>query len=408
MRKTLITLALFGTACGSSEPGEAPGLGTGPLYAVQHNLNAPDGRLVYVNLISSLDAPGDAILAEDAIEIEGYAAVQAFDGALFIAESDEKTITRWEFDAEGRPTPGDRVSFANEETGTFWNDDFLFLDASTAWYANTPGQEIIVWDPTAMQIKGKIPVTGLPSALPVTFHGLMRVGDRVFIPVTFANWDTYEAYPRVVVAVLSISEGRVIGVWEDDRCGMPSSVLPGRNVTADGTLYLLGDAFYGTWRHAGTPTAPPNCVLRILPDADGFDANWSMNLDNAVAGYGDVSTLLIDDANGRVYFDLMRQPNAPFATVDDLWDWQFAAGNTRRVGCAFPSFGSCDFVDTAVGGTMHWYTGKVDGRPLLTSLGRADNNTSEFGACSVYELTNQGPVKLFETTGFISQIIRVR
>lgn len=406
----LCTAALFVAACDESktEDTDATG-GDGPLYAVQHNINAPDGRLVYVSLLPSLDDPGSATDLSNAIEVSGYAAVQAFDGALFIAEDEKQSITRWELDENDRPVPGATVSFANEELGTFWNESFLFIDATTAWYANDAAQEIIVWNPTTMEITGKIPVSGLEmSDLPVSFHGLTRVEDRVFLPISFVDWDTYEAHSSIVVAVLSISEQRVLDVWEDSRCAIPTSALPNLNLASDGTLYVVGDAFYGTWRHGGSPMAPPNCVLRVQPGADGFDPSWSQTLDGSIPGYGDLSTLVIDDLEGRVFTDLMKLPEEPFATVDDLWDWQIVPGNTRRVRCALPDWTDCEFADDGMDGTLHWFSAKLDGRVLMTSLREANNDTEEFGSCAVYDMTADGPRELFETAGFISNIVKVR
>jgi len=399
-------------ACGDGEADagdDGPGDASGPLYAVQHNINAPDGRLVYMSLIPSLDEPGDAISVENAIEISGYAAVQAFGGAVFVAENETLAITRWDIDADGRPVPGPQVSFANEALSTFWNDNFLYVDSETVWYANDAAQEIIVWNPRTMEITGKIAVDGLDmSTLPVSFHGLTRVDDRVFMPVSFVDWDSYQAHPAIVMVVFSVADQQVSAIWEDTRCAIPASVLPNLNVTSDGTLYVLGDAFYGTWLHGGTPAVPPSCAIRVLPGADGFDPDWSVSLDGSIEGYGDMATLVIDDARGRVYTDLMKQPDEPFETVEALWDWQVVPDNTRRVSCSFPGWDECEFADEEMDGSRHWFSAKIDGRVLMTSLREANNDTVEFGECAVYDMTADGPRELFETAGFVSNIVRVR
>ncbi|MCU0673960.1 MAG: hypothetical protein MUE69_14340, partial [Myxococcota bacterium] len=283
-------------ACGDDAT-EGPDLVEQPvLYAVQHNINAPDGRLVYINLIPSLDAPGAAIDTSNAIELSGYAAMQSFDGALFVAENESRTITRYEIDAYGRPTEAGRLSFAAEEVDTFWNENFLYVDSNTAWYANSAAGEILIWDPTAMEIRDRIVVEGMDSisALPFDFEGFVRVEDRVFMPLSFLDWDAYEAEPNIAVAVFSVSEDRLLGIWEDTRCALPMSSLPHMSVATDGTLYLAGDSGWGAWNHGALPAIEGTCAVRILPAADGFDPEWTATTHDAVEGYEGMMSLVVD------------------------------------------------------------------------------------------------------------------
>ncbi len=191
---------LFALGCGSDDknPDVTNNANAPALYAVQHNVNAPDGRLVYVNVIPSLDTPGEALKPANAIELSGYAAMQSFNGALYISNGEKRTITKWNVDPNGKLVPGPALSLANEELGTFWNENFLYIDANTAWYANERAKQIIVWNPTSMELVGRIPMPGLDkSALPAAFQGMVRIGDRVLLPVMFADWDTYTALPEV-------------------------------------------------------------------------------------------------------------------------------------------------------------------------------------------------------------------
>jgi len=399
-----------GTGCGD-DGGNSPDAETydGPLYAVQHNVNTPDGRTVYINVFRDLDSPGEGIEPSQAIEISGYAAVQAHDGALFVSEDETKQITRWDIDDAGRPAPGPVLSLANEALDTFWNHSFLYVDADAAWYANDGNSEILLWNPTTMELTGRIPVTGLDfSGLPVAFHGLVPSGDRVFMPISFVDWDALDAHLEVVVAEFSLSREELVAVHRDDRCAVSMSTFAQNSVAEDGTFYVIGDAGFGTFNHADLDVAPPACVLRIRPQDAGFDPDFAVTLDGAIDGYADASTLLVDPEAGRIFTDLMKQPDSPFETVDDLWDWQYAPGNTRRVACDFPGFDNCAFIDEGIAGSLHWYSTRVDERTLMTSLLTADNEESDFGDCAVYDMSDGSPRELLRTTGFISNLFRVR
>lgn len=409
-----LTLSLLSAGCGAPATVDDTAGGDGltpydgPLYAVQHNVNSPEGRIVYVNVLRSLDDPGDAVSLDNAIEINGYAAVQAYDGALYIAQDETKTLTRWEFDEAGQPSPGTVLSLGNEALDTFWNESFLFVDAATAWYANDGNQEILIWNPSTMELTGRIPVTGLDfTDLPLAFHGLGVSGDRVFMPISFVDWDALDAHMEVIVAEFSLKDEALVAIHRDDRCAVSMSTKPAQSIAADGTLYVVGDAGFGTFNHADLDEAPPACILRIRPSDAGFDPDWSLVLDDAISGYGDASTLVVDSTQGRAFTDLMKQPEEPFETVDDLWDWQYTPGHTRRVGCDLPAFDNCGFVDDGMDGSLHWYSTKLDDRTLMTSLLTAENDDSDFGDCVIYDMTEAGPQALFQTTGFISNVVRV-
>lgn len=405
-----LTVAAVGTGCGDDggSGGDADAY-DGPLYAVQHNINTPDGRTVYVNVFRGLDEPGEGIALDQAIEISGYAAVQAYNGALYVSEDETKRMTRWDIDETGRPQPGPVLSLANEALDTFWNESFLYVDDDTAWYANDGNNEILLWDPSAMALKGRIAIPGLDfTELPVAFHGLVRSDDRVFMPISFVDWDALEAHMEVVVAEFSLSREELVAVHRDTRCAVSMSTLAQNSVDENGTFYVVGDAGFGTFNHANLDTAPPACVLRIRPEDSGFDPNWSVVLDDAIDGYADASTLLVDPETGRVFTDLMKQPETPFETVDDLWDWQYTPGNTRRVSCSFPDFNDCKFVDDGIAGALHWYSTRVDERTLMTSLLTAENDEDDFGDCVVYDMSAATPLELFRTTGFISNVFRIR
>jgi hypothetical protein len=246
------------------------------------------------------------------------------------------------------------------------------------------------------------------SALPIAFRGITRVGQRVFMPVAFADWDTNTAFPEVVVVVFRTSDASVELILRDTRCGVPASVIPPGNVGPDGTYYVLGDGWYGSWIHGGKPSSGPSCALRVPMGANAFDPAWKQVLDGVIPGFGDMSTLLVHGPTNLVYTDLMKQPPQPFASFDDLWAWQTVAGNKRRVACSASTWSDCKFVDTGFDGSLHWFSTIVDDRVLMTSLRSADQSTAQFGNCSVYDMTPTGPKRLFETTGFISNIVRVR
>ncbi|MCU0673399.1 MAG: hypothetical protein MUE69_11470 [Myxococcota bacterium] len=240
----------------------------------------PEGRTGYLRELSSLDV-GEVDNA-DATEITGNARVYVpGDGRVFVGSGEAPTVTEHVRDERGRLVPRRVVSLASFVSGGApFGHVFVSADRALLF-----ADDVVIWNPTEMILEG---TTSLDDAVregraPSAGVGVRR-GDRLYVPVSYAPFPNVD--DRMYVLVLD-AEGAVIDVLEDDR-GQQTGAL---ELADDGTIYVASDNGYVLPRF-GTELVRPSVVLRILPDADGFDPEWSIDLRAATGG---------DDATGFEY-----------------------------------------------------------------------------------------------------------
>jgi hypothetical protein len=291
----------------SDEPVTPPVDGIEPRggWMFQSLIDAPDGRTAYLTWIQDLAAV-DAVLGnERALEVAGNGRVYTHGGRAWAGAGDTPTITPLRLEA-GAITPVEELAVSLAGFG-FAQSPFghVFVSEDEAYLF---GDSAVVWDPLANELVDELSLepARVGGRLPDAGVGVVR-GGLAFVPVT------YEVFPNVDdavhVLVLDTDARSVRGVLSDDRCKSAGSV----SLLADGTLWVTGTHAY-LLPEFGQVGAPVTCLLRIPPDADGFDPTFVRYFQD-ITGHDATGFVPLDERRAVAF--VFDEAVVPAAAVDD-------------------------------------------------------------------------------------------
>ncbi|MEM8937844.1 MAG: hypothetical protein AAGC64_00695 [Bacteroidota bacterium] len=286
----LLFLLLALVSCNNDDDGTNPEDSLPTAYFVQTTVQNNSGRTVFVNILSSLT---DEVDLSQAFEFPGTTRARAFNGKLYIFDSENVEIIRYDISEENDLIEEDRFSMAGTGAGNFVSG-IAFVNEE---YAVSPFQEIgafIVWNPTAMEIRGTI---DFPTETPdVSF---LRIGGagvdldgRVYYSIgtfdftTFANDPGARAF--IVDPVANTAE-----LVEDLTA---SSGISGTIDPNTGDYYYNGEAVAGFGRYNAPPDQqdPAASILRIQRGENRFDPTFNLATSRLnESGYTEVRNLTI-------------------------------------------------------------------------------------------------------------------
>jgi hypothetical protein len=218
---------------------------------------APEGRL---DLSTALELP-DALVAQN-------------DEAIFIGDNERLVFQRYEVNADYSFTLAGEFSLQGYGVD-YINNQPLFFSPTTAYYVDAPRGQIIVFNPTSMQITGDIQVPELLRDDYLVWLGPShRVGDRYLAAVLYTNED-YTATPpdSTVGIILEDNPNAPIRFLRDERgVGAYLSLVDSR-----GDLYLAADGLSGDLALTGQDV-PTSRVLRVQNGADAVDPSYMLDL----------------------------------------------------------------------------------------------------------------------------------
>ncbi|WP_200978203.1 hypothetical protein [Echinicola sp. 20G] len=257
----------------------------GDLYAIFYRVSTPDGRLHYTTLINDLMT--GSIDPSNAIETSGNARFFAPDSEEYftIADPADYSFTRYNITEDNKIWEGEKFSMANEGVTDLQNRN-IFLSQTKAYYIDYTQGQIIVWNPETMAITKSF---NLPEQLrdgyqgnwvTMPFYDFQIVGNRLYIPAGWMNWENETYVDRTGLAIVDIENDAVISYSEDDRC--PLAVMP--------AIMENGDAYYGTSYYLPYATTSRQkedcgCILKVEAGADGFDQDYDPYYMDQIEGY---------------------------------------------------------------------------------------------------------------------------
>jgi hypothetical protein len=218
---------------------------------------APQGRL---DLSTALELP-DALVAQN-------------DEAIFIGDNERLVLQRYEVNADYSFTLAGEFSLQGYGVD-YINNLPLFFSPTTAYYVDAPRGQIIVFDPTSMQITGDIQVPELlREGYRVWLGPSHRIGDRYLAAVLYTNEDyTATAPDSTVGIILEDNPSEPLRFLRDTRgIGAYLSLVDSR-----GDLYLAADGLSGDLALTGQDV-PSSRVLRVQNGADGVDPSYLLDL----------------------------------------------------------------------------------------------------------------------------------
>lgn len=294
------------TACGDDDATDSNGAGgdggahARPKYiGTTRVFGADDTSVGYLFGVDSIDS--GKVDLKKAVELKADAIVFGdADPYFFAASVFEPEITRWELSDEGEFVQGPTVSFANEAVGGTYSAAFtpLFSKNKSYFVDETSGQ-VVVWDPSKVEFIKTITIdTSLPDGTePLDLTPTMNLAVRedsllvtVFWNSQASGWTEMGPFSRLVVVDTETDE--VVEQQDDERC--QSSAPAG--ATADGAVYfspwdyhVAARGVYGDDEHGSA-----SCGLRVLGDANEFDAEYEIDLSELVGGRPAGSMKLLD------------------------------------------------------------------------------------------------------------------
>lgn len=270
-----VCLAITMASCGDTDPG----LETGPdaeadapfdeLFVASQRVFTPDGRFVLAHLLTDLGP--QRLDVDEGFEFPGVSRVQAFNGKVFIFQSETGQVIRYGVTSDLGLEEEGRFSMANEGITSF-TDTNTFVSPTRSFYFDGSGQ-MVVFDPEAMEIVTTIvgPDVTREGFTRPGFSQPVRVGDELYVSLAWQNFDAISLIPTLTVAVFSISEERLLRVMEDDRCGFGF-----RGFAHDGAFYVVGDQRDGIGNILRD--LPPACLLRVREGEAQFDPDFYVDL----------------------------------------------------------------------------------------------------------------------------------
>lgn len=233
--------------------------GDEPSYLLASLVFGAEGTTSYVSLLDTLEGSVDLATA---YEFPGLSDAWVHEGAVYIAETETLTVTRYEVEG-GALVENGVVSFANYGLidVAFWVNSFA--SPTRAYYLNG-ATELIAWNPQTMEIEGAIPLPQKEREGFMAFPGyadraaVVRDG-KLYQPIYWTD-DTYFQFTQDSrIVVVDIATDTVEGVLDVPCPGVDYGALD-----EDGTIW------FSSWVYAPGGAAvldqPGTCVAEISPD----------------------------------------------------------------------------------------------------------------------------------------------
>ncbi|MEM9694461.1 MAG: hypothetical protein AAGA56_18050, partial [Myxococcota bacterium] len=196
-----------------------------------------------------------------------------------------------------------------------------FISEHRAFYLDF-GLGMVVFDPVDMAIVADFPVpeTQRDGFQSPRLSTPLRIGDEVFVAITWENPTTLTYVPELTVLVFSATEDRLLRVVEDPRCGYSY-----RGFVHDGAYYTAGSDVDGLGAMQGGDPTPPPCLLRVAERATEMDGFVDLA---AATGSPFVAGGPIGIGEGRFLLQIYDGPDDPQSALSfeefargELWRW---------------------------------------------------------------------------------------
>jgi hypothetical protein len=367
-----------------------------PAYLVGTRVFDDTTTTSYFHLLPGLDATVSVDPAL-ALEVPGSATLySAFDlGWFAIGSGEEPTITRYALDDTSTLAEGQPMSLLAQGVADLW-DTLYFASATKAYYPDREGGQLIVWNPSTMEITGSVP---LPETLRdgyLALYGYLPIwrGTELLISVGWFDWDvTDSVLPETGLLVLDTTTDQVVRFDSDARCGGVTHPI----TLPSGDTYLVSSALAGAAHRLGRlPTEP--CVLKIPTGSSAIDPEYTQPLE-ALTG----STLVGEPIPAgdviflRAFDDSLATVKGPMAT------WELTGQTAWRWLRWNPASNEVAALESTPPSTadVTWF--RVDDRVY------GSETTADYSETTLIELSPDGePARGVTVPGFVHGVSRVR
>lgn len=363
-------------ACSGNEPSDVP-TARAPTAVVAAVLTRGPDDTFQTYLVASEHAPAGKLDLSQALELPD-ALVTQNDEAIIVGDNERITLQRYEVNADYSFTLTGELSLQGYGVD-YINNPPLFFSPERAFYVDAPRGQIIVFNPTSMEITGDIQVPELLREDYVVWLGpAQRLPDGRFIATvlyTDEEW-TATAPDSTVGIVVEDDLDQPIQLIRDDRgVGAYLSFTDPR-----GDFYFAADGLSGDLALAGFQEVPSSRVLRVRAGEERVDADYLLDLGEllntpATSGFWPVSgTKFVvqawaSDVNPR---DVLEEGEGGFN--QPYYDWQLvdAATGTATLVQGLERSAGNDTIRLALDGETYLQRWKSSGESAELYLLRDD------------------------------------
>jgi len=265
----------------------------------------------YVLLTNTLESDQTLKIEDGVVEIAGRALGTGPEngGALFVANDSSAEVARYRLNDAGGLELAGRVSFLGKGVTAFgeYGGQMQYLSPEKAYWFDGPTAQVVIWNPSAMEVTGSIPLAALAAeklTMSFTAAPIWR-GKKLY---SFVAWrQGVSIVPRAAVVVLdSVTDTAVI--VDDTRCGYVRDGV----LADDGKIYVATEALGAAAQFLDLRNPKP-CLLRFDPDSDGFDSDFEVELSSLFNGHAAGS--LVVGPNNQAFLRYLDESSASEAAL---------------------------------------------------------------------------------------------
>jgi hypothetical protein len=348
--------------------------------------NADSSESGVLKFLPTTELNGAKVDLKSGREFGGSADVWVIGKSIYVSSGNRPSVTRYEGTTESALVEKGSVSFDNYgiEMAAFWGNTFV---SPTKAYMANGATELIVWNPTTMEISGEIDVPGIENRgalIPkpaLADRSSVVHGGKAYLPVYWTDKDYAARTPDSAIVVIDTATDKVISTIT-----VPCTGLDYGTVTEDGRLFFSN--WTGTVGTHLVLKTPPSCFAEIDPKTDTVVS--TTNFQDVTGGHQAAAMKYV--GGGKFVFTVFDEVRANYQTAVkaselvgtsnwQLWSYDPAAKK------AVPIEG-VDWNSGAV------YYSVVDGVVYALLPGANYANTT------VYKIVDAKATKLYELDGW--------
>jgi hypothetical protein len=376
---------------GASSASTEPPVVNGPKYVVSSLVFTAEDTISYVSLLDTLGP--QTIDYGRARELSGQADMWVFEGNVYVSNGENTTITKFAV-VDGGLVERGVLSFAAYGLTSFGFWLNTFVSAEKAYFLNDTA-ELIVWDPSSMQLTGAVP---LPAVAERQGYRLFTsYSDRAAIlkdgllyqPFYWTDDSYFSFTPDSRVVVIDVATDQVVQEIEAPCPGLDYATLD-----EQGNIYL-SSWVYGAGG-AAVLAQPPTCVFEIPAqgaphvafDVASVTGGRQGGVLRALGGSKALLSVLHDER--FVPSDAPSAPDLTFAANWRFWSYDLVAGTASPI----------ESIDWNAGAQ---YSFDIGGETLMLVA------AADYSATTVYEVGDGlAPTPRFDTAGWATRLFELR
>jgi hypothetical protein len=394
-RFALCGLLLGALSCGASDQGAEDHAGSEPLYLAMTRVWDDTTTTSYLHVLTSLDA-GTEVDTKQALELSGPAKLFSYGKLWFaVGQGDSPTITRYSLDERGRLAKGDSISLQPFGVQDLW-DSLYFVSAEKAYYPDTGGSQLIVWNPTTMEVTGTVQLPETVRDGYLSYYGITPItrGNKLIFSVGWFDWLTNDTIlPESGLVVLDTETDTVERFDSDERCaGITQAIqLP------NGDAYFVSSAMASAAHELERLEQAP-CALRVRAREDAFDAEYSAKLSD-LSG----EALIGEPAPGVGNTLLLRALDPDLVEVSEqTHTWDFTGQAKWRWLSWDVSSDEVASLEKLPAATADAFWFRLDGKVL------ASQTNAEYTETKLVDVSESDPRDALTFPGFLQSVARIR